>query len=492
MGPKTKPTIVVDNGAHTIKAGLSTDADAKPKILYNAAIRSRGDKQLYIGQEFEKCRDYASLTYRLSFERGYLTDWDVQKAVWDNLFGKDGFSVDFPNTSLLITEPPFNPRLIQEKYDQLIFEEYEFGSYARCPAAALAPHGNLFPGGPYPDCSIIIDSGFSFTHVIPMMHNSILWNGVRRIDVGGKLLTNHLSTLVSFRQWNMLDQTYIVNDVKEKCCYISSTFNSDLERCRKNPLQMSMQYVLPDFSRNRRGYVWDPNTNEPVEESSDEKSMEVDDDHRSLRQSTAPTSTDQVLYMTNERFSVPELIFSPTDIGLQQAGLAETVADAISVLPEDLQGLFWANIGLIGGNSCFPGFSDRLRQELRCLAPVEYDLQLYEADDPITQTYTAAHAFANSPNFASVSVTREEYNEGGSNACRRKFRSFDWDPLKEKVVQAAKPTRKEKERSVSRMVSDESEEDESEEEGKIGRRGSTKKRDRPAISRPRRSNPKGR
>ena len=53
-----------------------------------------------------------------------------------------------------------------------------------------------------------------------------------RIDVGGKLLTNHLKELVSFRQWNMMEETCIVNDVKEKCCYVSGQFATDLETCR--------------------------------------------------------------------------------------------------------------------------------------------------------------------------------------------------------------------------------------------------------------------
>ena len=53
-----------------------------------------------------------------------------------------------------------------------------------------------------------------------------------RIDVGGKLLTNHLKELVSFRQWNMMDETYVVNDIKEACCYVSLDFARDLELCR--------------------------------------------------------------------------------------------------------------------------------------------------------------------------------------------------------------------------------------------------------------------
>ena len=43
-----------------------------------------------------------------------------------------------------------------------------------------------------------------------------------------------------------------------------------------------------------------------------------------------------------------------------QSGVAMTIAHSIALLPEDLQGMFWANIGLIGGNAKFPGFARRL------------------------------------------------------------------------------------------------------------------------------------
>jgi len=46
--------------------------------------------------------------------------------------------------------------------------------------------------------------------------------------------------------------------------------------------------------------------------------------------------------------------------GLNQSGLADAIALSISLLPHDLRGMFWANIGLIGGNTKFPGFRTRL------------------------------------------------------------------------------------------------------------------------------------
>ncbi|KAG1901091.1 actin-related protein Arp6 [Suillus fuscotomentosus] len=396
-------TVILDNGASSIKAGLARgpegDDDDQPKLISNAIVRSKGDKTTYFGHQLERCRDYSALHYRLPFEKGYLVDWDAQKAVWDGVFSSEVLNVDTAESSLLITEPYFNLPNIQDVYDQFVFEEYEFYSYHRCTPAATIPFGHLFQaGGPSPpECLVVIDSGFSFTHVVPIINNQIQWYAVKRLDVGGKLLTNQLKELVSYRQWNMMDETYIMNHAKETCCYVSTGFFEDLETCRSNPKKNSIvrEYVLPNFSINRPGRIRLPN-----EELS---------------------TTDQVLHMENERFTIPELLFRPDDIGLEQSGLAATVAASIALLPHDLRGMFWANIGLIGGSTNFPGFYERLSSELLSLTPVEYDLQIYRSEDAITEAYRSAIAFVNDPAFSAHVVTREEYLEVGSNASRRKF-----------------------------------------------------------------------
>lgn len=103
--------------------------------------------------------------------------------------------------SLLVTEPPFNLPAIAETYDQMVFEEYEFESYLRCPgewyfaqfesqivyhrnnlAAALVPHGDLFSTSKElrPECCVVVDSGFSFTHIVPLINGEVVWESVRR------------------------------------------------------------------------------------------------------------------------------------------------------------------------------------------------------------------------------------------------------------------------------------------------------------------------
>ncbi|KAF8228073.1 actin-related protein Arp6 [Tricholoma matsutake] len=429
--------IVLDNGAATIKAGIANQLTEQGgsqglRIITNAVVRSKGDKLTYFGHELDRCRDYSSLHYRLPFEKGYLVDWDAQKAVWDGIFSTDVFGIDTSESSLLITEPYFNLPNLQDVYDQFVFEEYEFKSYHRCTPASVMPFGNLFaePGLPMAECTVIIDSGFSFTHVVPLLSGKIVWSAVKRLDVGGKLLTNHLKELVSFRQWNMMDETYIMNDVKESCCFVSQNFKDDLETCRVYPKNnpIVQEYILPDLSTNRRGRIRQP------------------DD--------IMTETDQILVMNNERFAVPEILFHPDDIGLDQSGLAATIGLSISHLPPDLQGMFWSNIGLIGGNTKFPGFRTRLMSELQSLAPVDCEVVIYECDDPITEAYRAAINFACMPTFNKHVLTRAEYAESGSNASRRKFHNWKLqEPEKEKPKDSAKAKGKQREEERSQVSS---------------------------------------
>ena len=41
-------------------------------------------------------------------------------------------------------------------------------------------------------------------------------------------------------------------------------------------------------------------------------------------------------------------------------GLPETIAHVISMMPEEVQGMFWANIGIIGGLGMIEALGERL------------------------------------------------------------------------------------------------------------------------------------
>ena len=52
------------------------------------------------------------------------------------------------------------------------------------------------------------------------------------MDIGGKLLTNYLKEQLSYRQFDLMSENYIVNSVKEECCFVTLDYERDMERAR--------------------------------------------------------------------------------------------------------------------------------------------------------------------------------------------------------------------------------------------------------------------
>lgn len=63
----------------------------------------------------------------------------------------------------------------------------------------------------------------------PVFQNFTLNYGVKRIDLGGKALTNYLKEMVSYRSINVIDESFIMDDVKENLCVVSLDVERDLQ-----------------------------------------------------------------------------------------------------------------------------------------------------------------------------------------------------------------------------------------------------------------------
>jgi actin-related protein 6 len=48
-------------------------------------------------------------------------------------------------------------------------------------------------------CCLVVDCGYSFTHLIPYVQGKKITEFVHRIEIGGKVLTNHLKDIISYR-----------------------------------------------------------------------------------------------------------------------------------------------------------------------------------------------------------------------------------------------------------------------------------------------------
>jgi len=268
--------------------------------------------------------------------------------------------------------------------------------------------------------SLIVDCGYSFSHATPIFNHFDLNYATKRVSIGGKVLTNQFKEVISYRSMNMMNETHLINGIKEQLGYVALDFDADLKKSQKGrrndgrDSELAREYILPDYQTIMVGQIkeFDPTETQEAKRAKLADSLvgkEDEDDGPAM------------LRINNERFTVPELLFHPSDIGLQQGGIAEACHQAVSACAPDLQPGLWNNIVLIGGSVQFPGFKERLEKELRAKAPVDCDLNISTPEDPIAASWKGGAILAETSTFDNWVVTKKEYNEFGDEICRRRF-----------------------------------------------------------------------
>lgn len=66
-------------------------------------------------------------------------------------------------------------------------------------AAGDLSNYNYCSNNPNSLACMVVDVGYSFSHVTPYIKGKKRREGIKRIDVGGKALTNHLKDIISYR-----------------------------------------------------------------------------------------------------------------------------------------------------------------------------------------------------------------------------------------------------------------------------------------------------
>ncbi|OQV06385.1 hypothetical protein CLAIMM_10956 [Cladophialophora immunda] len=459
-------TFVLDDGGYSIKAGFApsdpvpdTDALRRCHIIPNSIVRSR-DRKVYVGSQSEEITQWSEALFRRPVENGQVVSWEAQKEIWDQSFfdervAKKDLLVKSPgDTTLIFTEPPNTMPAFQKNADEIIMEEWGFGGYTRVIGPSLNAYNDLHPlfeGASYTkpgndpmadlpmECVLVIDSGYSHTTITPLFNGRPLHRAVRRLDFGGKHLTNLLKEAISVRHFDLHQDTKIVNDIKEDVCFVSKDFRKDLEKTWKGNTtkqrsvpakskdsddamdaeqmvspedeEIRVDYILPDGIRLLRGFS---RPHDPTPAAA-----------RKRKQAAVSSEPDAEISMTlgNERFSIPEIIFSPGDIGSKQPGLPDIVMQSLSVLPPLLQVTMLSNVLLVGGNAQIPGFLERLEAELRMRVKTEWMVRVRKMADPITSTWLGGARLASGfPGIVrEYGVTREEYLEHGSAWVARRF-----------------------------------------------------------------------
>jgi len=154
---------------------------------------------------------------------------------------------------------------------------------------------------------------------------------------------------------------------------------------------------------------------------SEEESLKAQEYESVLKEHGAEEETNRntpdwhQVHLSTELTLIPEIIFQPSIIGIDQTGLAETIQFIFSKYSEEVVRRLANNVFLTGGLSKISGLKTRLENELQQMLPFKSTFKVTMAEDPSLDGWRGASHWANQPDNNRFFLSREEYLERGCN-----------------------------------------------------------------------------
>ncbi|KAI9347467.1 actin family [Pilaira anomala] len=369
--------LVIDNGSSLCKAGFSGDDTpmtvfpsiiGRPRHQGVMVVSMKPEVAYYVGDEAQSKRE--TLTLRYPIHHGIVTNWDDMEKVWHHTFFNElRVDPEEDHHPVLLTEVPLNCKSNREKMTQIMFETFHTPAFFPAIDAALSLYATGKTTG------IVIDSGDSVTHTVPIHQGSVIKHATSRLDVGGREITEYMLRLLladeksNYAMYTRFDLQVLVNNIKETISYIPLDFYREMEIIFQPRIGLERSYELPDG---------------------------------------------KVLSIGNERFRAPELLFSPYMILSKADGIHSHTYNSIMKCDVGIRKDLYSNIVLSGGNTMFPGIVDRMHQEMVHIAPSSTEINV------VAEPYRKYAVWMGGSMLASLStfhqhmcITKEEYEEYG-------------------------------------------------------------------------------
>ena len=166
-------------------------------------------------------------------EHGIVTNWDAMENLWQHTF-HNKLRLDPKEHHILLTEAPLNPKVNREKMTEIMFEKFHPPAIYVANQAVLS----LFASGR--TTGIVLDSGHSVTHSVPIYEGYALPYASISLHMAGQILTDFLTTIFAERGYHFTTarEKEMVKKLKEKLCYVALDY--------RNEKGTDTAYELPD------------------------------------------------------------------------------------------------------------------------------------------------------------------------------------------------------------------------------------------------------
>jgi actin len=287
-------------------------------------------------------------------------------------------------TLVLITEPVIPLKKNREKMAEFLFDVFQVPGMHSVNQAVLALYSSGRTTG------LVIDSGDTLTQAVPIFDGCLLSHAVEKLELGGRDVTNNLQRLFMERGFN---------------------FNSTAEH-----------HFVRELKESTRNIVYvnvDPNiTSEDIASKClgqvREKEFEVS--------YTLPDR--QVITIGRERLRCTEMLFTPSLIGKESLGISALAWKSIMNCERDVKKDLYSNIVLVGGNTMFKGFKERINKDLEMYMRANTLLRTVKIHADVLRQFSAwvgGSVVASLSTFQDLIVTIEEWDDYGASILERKF-----------------------------------------------------------------------